>query len=179
MGGGGPPCIASQCLALLLHHWVLLLYSTCHSLLLIAAILCLAPAAGAAGDLPPAASTHPPAYAPTYSRTYPGHQPRCVRCDTPGCFTWHITNLHHPADTYNVRVDEEGVALVVSTTNKKYAHAGGWLWGWLLWHRLAHSACLDQQHTGPEKRLFSFSPCAFLVGRMMIFDDYDGQQHTN
>jgi hypothetical protein len=46
-------------------------------------------------------------------------QPHCVRVDTPGCFTWTITNLHHPSDTYNVRLDEEGSSIIVSTHNKK------------------------------------------------------------
>jgi hypothetical protein len=46
-------------------------------------------------------------------------QPRCVRIDTPGRFTWTISNLHYPEDTYNVRLDAEGTAVIVSTTNKK------------------------------------------------------------
>lgn len=49
----------------------------------------------------------------------PVAQPRCVRVDTPGCFTWTISNLHYPADTYSVRLDTEGTAVIVSTTNKK------------------------------------------------------------
>lgn len=47
-------------------------------------------------------------------------QPRCVRVDTPGCFTWHIHNLPYAPDTYVVSLDAAACCVVVGTTNKKY-----------------------------------------------------------
>lgn len=45
-----------------------------------------------------------------------------MRVDTPGRFSWTISNLHYPSDTYSVALDAGGgSSIVVSTSNKKWA----------------------------------------------------------